>query len=252
MRMRASAEIPKPLVPIGGRPILWHIMRHYVHYGFRDFVLPLGYMERSFKEYFANHDIHHENVEFQVGSGVAPRILFPAETEERYNVRLIGTGLDVQTGARIFRAAPYLKPGTFMLTYGDCVADVDLGALYRFHQAHGKMCTVTAVHHEVPFAQLEATDRGVVTSWREKPRSADWINGGYFVFESSLLDHLRDDPELILERGPLEELVRQGQVVMHRHHGFWQCMDTDKDVARLNALWTDALREQRNPPWKVW
>jgi glucose-1-phosphate cytidylyltransferase len=211
---------PKPLVEIGGFPILWHIMRHYAHFGFEDFVIALGYKAEMIEEYVANH------------------VDWAVETVE--------TGLSTANGGRIKRLAPYLGNETFMMTWGDGVSDVNLGDLLEFHYAHGKLATLTAVHPPPRFGHLEL-DGDRVRDFREKPAAAEgWINGAFFVLEPGVFDYIEGDDSQ-WERAPLERLTADGQLMAYRHESFWRCMDTVHDKLLLEELWAGG-----SPPWRVW
>jgi glucose-1-phosphate cytidylyltransferase len=253
LRMRGAVEQPKALTEIGGRPIFWHIMKHYAKHGFDDFVLCLGHLGHQIKQYFIDYDLRLGDVEVSVGRDAPPRVLPGSAPRDRFDVKLVETGEDAQTGARVARAAKYLAPGTFMVTYADGVGDVDLSALLAFHRAHGKIGTVTVIRPHHQYALLKGDAKGVVESWLEKPRTEDVLtSAGYFVFERKFFDYLRDDNALVLEREPLEQLVRDRELMMYVHDGFWQSMDTAKDLQRLNDLWWDAIRRDQAPPWRVW
>jgi glucose-1-phosphate cytidylyltransferase len=217
-----TRTIPKPLVEIGGMPIVWHVVRIYAHAGFRDFVLLTGYLGEQIEEFVATHD-------------------WP----DGIRVRCVDTGEDTPTGGRIARAAGHLRNGTFCATYADGVADLDLRDLLAFHAGHGAQATMTVVKPELQFGVTELEGDTRVTGFREKPRSEHWINGGFFVFESDVLDRLQDDH--VLEREPLEGLAADGELRAFRHEGFWDCMDTYKDAVLLNDLWASGA-----PPWRVW
>jgi glucose-1-phosphate cytidylyltransferase len=218
-----TVDRPKPMVEIGGMPILWHIMKIYAAGGLTDFVLALGYKAEVIESFIAA----------QRGS-------------EPWTVQLVDTGLHTQTGGRLKRLTPWLSDGTFMVTYGDGVADLDLQKLLAFHRSHGRLATVTAVRPPARFGALEL-DGHMVTSFSEKPQVGEgWINGGFFVFEPGVLDYVADDSS-VLEHQALEQLAAQGELAAYRHEGFWQCMDTLRDVRHLNALW-----EQDSTPWALW
>ncbi len=216
-----TQEIPKPLVEIGGRPILWHVMRIYAHHGATRFLLCTGY-KGELIEAFARSEPWPDGVE----------------------VTCVDTGLDTPTGGRIHRVADRLD-GRFCATYGDGLADLDIAAELAFHRGHGALATMAVVRPELQFGVTELDEEGVVTGFREKPRSEHWINGGFFVLEPGVLDYLAEDS--ILERGPLQHLAADGQLRAFRHTGFWACMDTYKDAVALNDLWAGG-----DPPWRVW
>jgi len=246
-RIRDVAEdVPKPMIPIGGRPILWHIMKGFAHQGFTDFILCLGYQSWVIKRYFLDYHLAHADFSLRLGSAGPDWVREPDRTED-WRITLAETGLDAMTGCRVKRIERYVAGDTFLLTYGDGVADVDLAALVAFHRAHGRTGTVTAVEAPGRFGEIEL-DGGRVTQFMEKPLTARGrISGGFFVFERRFFDRLRDDPELILEHGPLTQLARDGELMAHRHDGFWHPMDNSRDHKYLNDLW-----EQGQAPWNTW
>jgi glucose-1-phosphate cytidylyltransferase len=233
---------PKPMVEIGGRPILWHIMKIYEQHQQNDFILALGYKSEVIKDYFLNYHARLSDLTVQLKSG---EVSYSNPTAEDWRVSLIDTGPDTMTGGRLLRLKSYLQSsGTFMLTYGDGVSDVDVTALLAFHKSHGKLATVTAVRPPVRFGELSIEDETVV-SFQEKPQAGEgWINGGFFVFEPGVLDFIEDD-SIMLERAPLEQLAQQGELMVHHHHGYWQCMDTLRDKMTLDELWHSG-----QAPWK--
>ncbi len=232
---------PKPMVEIGGRPILWHIMKIYERHGLKDFVLALGYKGDTIKDYFLNYHARQSNLTVHLKNG---QIDYSNPTAEDWRVSLIDTGANSMTGGRLLRLKPYLQSGgTFMLTYGDGVSDVDLSALLSFHRSHGRLATVTAVRPSARFGGMHIGD-GQVREFKEKPQSGEgWINGGFFVFESAVFDYLKDD-STILEQSPLESLSRDGQLMAYEHPGYWQCMDTIRDRDALQAFW-----DSGRAPW---
>jgi len=233
---------PKPMVEIGGRPILWHLMHIYAAHGHRDFLIACGYKGEMIKHYFHTYAQHHNDSIVDLKTG-AQTVLNQHSLDWR--VGLIDTGLDTMTGGRIRRLRPHLD-GTFMATYGDGLGSVDISALLAFHRAHGKLATVTAVRPPARFGDLEM-EGDLVRNFAEKPQTHEgWINGGFFVFEPALFDLIEGD-QTILEREPLERLAREGQLVAYRHHGFWQPMDTIREKALLESLWASG-----KAPWKVW
>ena len=235
---------PKPMVEIGEKPILWHIMKIYSHYGFNDFIICLGYKGYIIKEYFANYFLHMSDVTIDLR---ANRIEVHSSRSEPWRVTLVDTGLHTQTGGRIKRIQRYIGNETFMLTYGDGVADINIDRLVEFHRKHGKLATVTAVQPPGRFGALELDSDGNVIEFKEKPKGdGAWINGGFFVLESGVFDYI-DGDDTIWEREPLEKLAQDGQLVAYKHKGFWKPMDTLRDKRELEALW-----ESGNPPWKVW
>ena len=236
-----TESIPKPMVPIGGRPILWHIMQHYAAYGHKDFYLALGYKAQMVKEFFLNYRALNADftVDLQTGA-VTPHQL----DEVDWRVTLVDTGLQTMTGGRVRRMQSFIGNETFLLTYGDGVANVDLEALVTFHHKHGKLVTVTAVRPTARFGELELSGNQVV-KFQEKPQVHEgWINGGFFVMEPGFFE-LIDNDQTILERSPLERAAEMGELVAYQHEGFWQCMDTKRDRDNLETL---ALLD--HPPWQ--
>jgi glucose-1-phosphate cytidylyltransferase len=238
-----TARIPKPLVDIGGKPMLWHIMKIYAHYGFSDFLIACGYKSELIKEYFHNFAIRNNDYEINLATGVARQL---NESSPPWVVAAVDTGLETMTGGRIGRLRKLIGGNRFMVTYGDGVGDVDIAKLVAFHEAHGKLATVTAVRPPARFGALEMEgDR--VRRFSEKPQTdAGWINGGFFVFEPEVLDLMTDDAT-ILERKPLETLASRSELVAFKHEGFWQPMDTLREKQLLEQLW-----ESGKAPWKVW
>lgn len=232
---------PKPMVEIGGSPILWHIMKIYEQYGFTDFTLALGYKGELIKDYFINYHARLSDITVHLKNG---HVDYSNPTAEDWRVSLIDTGASTMTGGRLLRLKPYLQPGgTFMLTYGDGVSDVDIAALLDFHRAHGKLATVTAVRPSARFGGMHI-DNGKVLDFREKPQSGEgWINGGFFVFEAAIFDYLTDD-STVLEQSPLESLAKNGELLAYEHSGYWQCMDTIRDRDALQSAW-----ESGSAPW---
>jgi glucose-1-phosphate cytidylyltransferase len=234
---------PKPMVEIGPRPIVWHIMKHYSHYGFHDFVIALGYKGEYIKKYFVDYCALESNLTVKVGSGNVTR---HENNHPDWNVELIDTGVATLTGGRIKRLAPYIGKGTFMLTWGDGVSNVNLRKLLEFHRSHGKLATVTAVRPPARFGHMTFEgDR--VMEFSEKPQAAEgWINGAFFVIEPEVFDFIEGD-ETQWEREPMERLSREGQLMAYRHTDFWQCMDTLRDKVLLDSLWQNG-----DAPWKTW
>ena len=236
-----TETIPKPMVLIGGKPILWHIMNNYAHFGHKDFYVALGYKAEKIKEYFFHYRTMNADFTVDLGTGtVTPHQL----NEVDWKVTLVDTGLRSMTGGRVRRMKPYIRSETCMLTYGDGVSDVNLDELVSFHKSHGKMVTVTAVHPGARFGELEMKGEQV-TSFQEKPQTGQgWINGGYFVIEPEFFD-LNQGDQMILEREPLERVAQMGELMAYKHQGFWQCMDTKRDHEMLQRLWLDD-----EAPWK--
>ncbi len=246
-RIRDVAEdIPKPMIPIGGRPILWHIMKGYARHGFKDFVLCLGYKSSVIKRFFL--DYHLSGSDFTVQLGKQGRIeVHSSELQESWNVTMVETGLDAMTGCRVKRIEKYISGEHFQLTYGDGVSDIDISDLVAFHKAHGKMGTVTAVRPPSRFGEIEL-DGNRVVELNEKPvTTQSRISGGFFVFHRSFFSRLKDDPNLVLEGNPLMDLARDGAMRAYLHDGFWQPMDTSREYKFLNDLWT-----QGRAPWNTW
>jgi glucose-1-phosphate cytidylyltransferase len=237
---------PKPMVEIGGRPILWHIMMHYCAYGFSDFAIALGYKGEYIKKYMADYCALHSNLTVHIGQAGNGEVTQHETAHPDWHVDLIDTGIETATGGRIKRLGPHLGDETFMLTWGDGVADVDLNALLAFHREHGRLATVTAVRPPARFGQMRFIGDQVV-EFAEKPQTAEgWINGAFFVLEPEVLDYIEDD-QTQWEREPLEALARDGQLMAYGHEGFWGCMDTLRDKKRLCELW-----ENGQAPWKTW
>jgi len=233
---------PKPMVEIGGKPILWHIMKIYSHYGINDFVIALGYKGYYIKEFFANYFLHQSDVTIDLATN---SIKVHNNNSEPWKVTLIDTGVDSNTAYRIKQLEPYLNE-RFFLTYGDGVSDVNLHDLLEFHEAHGKLATMTSIQPEGRFGVLE-TDGDRVSAFVEKPKGdGNWINGGFFVFEPDFFKYLPDEPSIALEQSPLKDATRDGVLMAYKHHGFWKCMDTLRDRQQLEAMW------QEDPKWKVW
>lgn len=236
---------PKPMVEIGGNPMLWHILKIYSHYGINDFIICLGYKGYLIKEYFANYLLHSADVTIDLQSN---RIETHRSDCEPWHVTLIDTGVGTGTGGRLKRIMPYLKnEEIFCFTYGDGVSDVNVTAVIDFHRQHGKLVTITAVQPTGRFGSLEINEQGQIAHFIEKPKGdGRWVNGGFFVLSPQVADYIEGD-NTTWEHGPLERLSRDGQVYAFRHQGFWQHMDTLPDRNHLENLWSAG-----NPPWKVW
>ena len=243
-RLAEETEIkPKPMVEIGGYPILWHILKIYAHYGFNEFFIALGYKGEVIKRFFYDYQSLSGNLSINFAEG---NIDVRDRDCEDWKVHLIDTGQNSMTGGRIWRLKDYLKDGPFMVTYGDGVCDVDVAELVKFHRSHGKLATVTAVHPPARFGELLIKEN-LTTEFSEKPQTHEgWINGGFLVFEPQILDYLSGE-ESILELAVLERLAEENQLIAYKHPGFWQCMDTLRDKRQLEAAW-----DSGNPPWKVW
>ena len=234
--------IPKPMVTVGGRPILWHIMKTYAHFGHKDFHLALGYKAEVIKEYFLNYRSLNADFTVNLSSGEVE----PLEVEDiDWRVTLVDTGPESMTGGRVKRMQSYIGNERFMLTYGDGVADIDIDALLKFHKSHGKMVTVSAVHPGARFGELEIQKKQVI-SFKEKPQlTKGWINGGYFICEPEFFDFIIGD-QTILEHDPLEKVAAIGELMAYHHDGYWQCMDTKRDRDNLEELW-----KSNKAPWKI-
>lgn len=246
MRLREETEYrPKPLLEIGGRPILWHIMKIYAQAGFRDFVLCLGYRGQMIKEYFLNYEAM--NNDFTVCLGRQQRIAYHnAHAEQDFNVTMADTGLETMTGGRVSIVKKYIDDDNFMVTYGDGVADLDVRAVFDFHMSHGRVATVTSVRPTSRFGILDLSDKGEVRGFVEKPQLDGWANAGFLVFNRRMFDYLSGE-NCILEREPLERLAREGELMAYRHEGFFYAMDTYREYLYLNDLWTSG-----RAPWRIW
>lgn len=245
-RLREETEFrPKPLVEIGRKPILWHIMKIYAHYGFKDFVLCLGYKGNMIKEYFLNYEMLNSDFTIELGSKKIHT--HNSHSERGWNVTLAQTGETAMTGARVKRVEKYIDDDVFMLTYGDGVADINISKLIEFHKSHGKIGTVTGVAPVSKFGELSIEKQKVVR-FNEKPQLYEGVvNGGFFVFNKEFFNYLDNNDGCVLEKEPLEKLTQDGELMLYRHTGFWHCMDTYRDSLLLNELWAS-----KNPSWKVW
>lgn len=244
-RLREETEFrPKPMVEIGGKPIIWHIMHTYAHHGFTDFVLCLGYRGDVIRDYFLNFAKQNCNCSINLRGGQVR--FFDQDQVPDWQVTLVDTGQETLTGGRVKRVEPYVDGQRFLLTYGDGVTDLDIGKVVEFHQRHGRIGTVTGVTPPSRYGELFIQGDQVV-SFKEKPQVGNGsINGGYFVFERAFFDYLDDREDCVLEKQPLERLAEDGQLCVYPHRGFWQCMDTFRDYTFLNKLWADG-----QAPWKV-
>lgn len=245
-RLREETEFrPKPLAEIGSRPILWHIMKIYAHHGLRDFIVCLGYRGNMIKEYFLNYEAMSND--FTINLGRENQITYHEEHQEQdFNVTLAETGLQTMTGGRVKRVERYIESDTFMVTYGDGVANVNIPALLEFHKSHGKLATVTAVRPISRFGVLGVDREGKVEKFIEKPQIDGWVSAGFFVLNRKIFEYL-DGDDCILEQTPLERLTQEGQLMAYRHDGFFFAMDTYREYKYLNELW-----DQGDAPWKVW
>ncbi len=236
---------PKPMVDIGERPVLWHIMKIYSHYGFNDFIICLGYKGYSIKEYFANYFLHESDVTFDFRDG--NKHIVHSNSAEPWRVTLVNTELNTMTGGRVKRIRPYVGSEPFMLTYGDGVSDVNLRDLVEYHKSHKKLATVTSTQPSGRFGSLDLNDDNQVLGFKEKPKGdGGWINAGFFVMEPEIFNYIEGD-NTVLENEPLENLAREGNLVAYKHTGFWQPMDTLRDKRHLDELWKTG-----SAPWKVW
>ncbi|MBX9694119.1 MAG: glucose-1-phosphate cytidylyltransferase [Cyanobacteria bacterium] len=235
---------PKPMVEVGGRPIIWHIMKIYAAQGFKEFVIALGYKGGMIKDYFLNYRIQDSNLVVDIKTGDVK--VWNAENIEDWKVHLIDTGSSTMTGGRIKKIAEYLEGEQFMATYGDGLANIDLNELMDVHQKAGTLATVTAVRPPARFGEIQLEENRV-SSFAEKPQTGSgWINGGFFILDSRVKDYI-DSDDTVFEREPLEAIARERQLSSYQHNGFWQCMDTLRDVWSLEKLWSDG-----NAPWKIW
>ena len=246
-RLREETEYrPKPMVQVGGRPILWHIMKIYAHYGFKDFVICLGYKGNMIKEYFLNYEAMNNDFTMQLGNRNSTQ--FHSNHQEKdWCVTLVDTGEEAQTGARVKRIEKYIDGDLFMLTYGDGVANINIEDLLKYHKSHGKIGTMTGVHPSSRFGELVIKNKQII-EFTEKPQIGEGlINGGFFVFNKNFFNQLKEDDNCILEQEPLRNLAVDGELMVYPHDGFWQCVDTYRELEILNNLW-----ESPNPPWNVW
>lgn len=243
-RISEETEVlPKPMIQIGGKPVLWHIMKAYSHFGFNDFIICLGYKGYAIKEYFANYFLHSSDLTLDLSTN---SMKVHGSKAEPWKVTLIDTGFETMTGGRIKRIEKYVEGKTFLLTYGDGIGSVDINKLIEFHKKHGKYATVTAVQLEGRFGALNIEKGEDVSSFLEKPRGdGAWINGGFFVLEPDIFKYIKDD-SVIWEKKPLEKLAKENQLNAYKHNGFWKCMDTIRDKIELEQLW-----DAGNAPWKL-
>ena len=236
---------PKPMVEIGGKPILWHIMKTYSHYGFNDFVILLGYKGYIIKEYFANYFLHQSDISVDIKTG---KIEILNTSSESWKITLVDTGLDSMTGGRIKRVENLIGDNSFMLTYGDGVANVDINKLVNSHKSHGKALTITSAKPEGRFGALKINDENQVIKFKEKPEGdGSWINAGYFVCEPKIFNYIKNGDMTIFEKEPLQELAKNGEIFTYKHDDFWKPMDTLNDKNMLNRLW-----DENKAPWRVW
>jgi len=236
---------PKPMIEIGEKPVLWHIMKSYSSYGFNDFVICCGYKAYMIKEYFADYYLHNSDVTFDFRKGNAMEV--HTNTSEPWRVTLVDTGLNTMTGGRVKRIRQYTQDEPFMLTYGDGVSNVDINKLLRFHESHGKIATMTTVNTGQRFGVLDIEEDGTISAFREKSDGdGNMINAGFMILQPDIFDYIEGD-DTILERTPLETLSSMGQLMAYKHDGFWQCMDTQRDKQKLEELWAEG-----QAPWRRW
>lgn len=236
---------PKPMIEIGGQPILWHIMKEYSSYGFNEFVICAGYKQQVIKEYFANYYLHRSDITFDFTA--QNEMVVHNNVAEPWKVSIVDTGLNTMTGGRIKRVRDYIGNDTFMLTYGDGVCDINIKELYDFHKKSGKLATMTAIQPGGRFGTIDIDESNTIERFSEKRKEdGGWINGGYMVIEPQVIDYI-DGDQTVFEREPLERLAAEGQLQAYKHDGFWQCMDTLRDKNLL-----EELLEQNKAPWKIW
>lgn len=245
-RLSEETDIrPKPMVEIGGKPILWHIMKIYSKYGFNDFVILLGYKGYYIKEYFMNYFLHQSDITLEIQTG---KMEILNNSSEPWKVTLLDTGINTMTGARIKKAQKFIGDKPFMLTYGDGVSDINIKELVEFHKSHGKTMTMSSAQPDSRFGALNIEDDNKVTSFQEKLKGeGGWINAGFFVCEAKIFDYLTEDEDLIFEQEPVQNLAKDGELFTFKHNGFWKPMDTLRDKQLLQNMW-----ESNKAPWKVW
>lgn len=237
---------PKPMIEIGGKPILWHIMKQYSYYGFNDFIICAGYKQYVIKEWFDNYFLHNSDITFDFSSGTQ-KMTVHSQHCEPWKVTVIDTGLNTMTGGRIKRIQPFVGDEPFMMTYGDGVCDINIKNLLAFHIANKKMVTMTAIQPEGRFGVLDISTDNTIKAFREKSKNdSGWINGGYMVCNPQIFDYIAGD-STVFEREPLERVAEEGQLIAYHHNGFWQCMDTQRDKQKLEDLWNSG-----NAPWCRW
>jgi len=247
-RLREETEYrPKPMVEVGGRPILWHIMKIFAHYGLREFVLCLGYRGNVIREYFLNYEAMSNDFTISLGAGGSTIDYHGAHDEQNFRVTLAATGAETMTGGRVKRIEPYIDGDLFLVTYGDGLADIDIGRLLDFHRAHGKIGTVTAVRPVSRFGLLDVDDEGRVRTFAEKPQVDGWVSAGFFVFHRRFFDYLDGGDACVMEQQPLARLAADNQLVAYRHEGSFFVMDTYREYEALNRIWNSG-----GAPWKVW
>lgn len=249
MRLREETEHkPKPLVNIGEMPILWHIMKTYAHYGYKDFVLCLGYKGDMIKDYFLNFDEKANNFTLKLGSG--PKEISYQDKKhlvDDWRITFVNTGLEANTGARLAKVKTFIgNDEDFFVTYGDAVSDINIAAAYNYHKSKGKVATLSGVNYINPFGVIEPKN-GLVSAFKEKPKANAFINGGFFVMNRKIFDYLSQSDDCILEKKPMEKLASEGQLAIYEHHNFWYCVDTMKHLEDLNVMYASNQR-----PWMVW
>lgn len=246
-RLKEESEYrPKPLVDVGGRPILWHIMKLYAFYGFTEFVLCLGYKGHMIKEYFLNYDALNNDFTIKVGAEKNIRHNFSYD-EQNFTVTLSDTGQNTQTGARIKHIGKYIDEDTFMVTYGDGLSNVNIADLLAFHKSHGRLATMTTVRPFSRFGVVEIEQTGQIKQFTEKPQTHSWANAGFFVFNRQVFNYISNDPNCVLEKIPLNNLAQDGQLMAYQHEGFFFAMDTYREYLQLNQMW-----EKGDTPWAPW
>ena len=244
--MEETEARPKPMVEIGGKPILWHILKIYSHFGFNDFVICLGYKQAYIKEYFLNYYLHNSDITVDLAQN---SVDVHQAQNEKFKITLVDTGYHTNTAGRLQRIKKYVEGETFMLTYGDGVADIDIKQLLNYHKSMGKLATITTIQSPGRFGNIEFNEDGTVSNFVEKPMGDGvWINGGFFVLEPGIFDHLKEDmTDVQWEKKPLIDIVNDGELAFYKHHGFWKCMDALRDKIELDSLW-----ESGNAKWKIW
>lgn len=240
-----SAFKPKPMIEIGEKPILWHIMKEYSHFGINEFIICAGYKQHVIKEWFADYYLHNSDITFDYSQN--GEMIVHNNIAEPWKVTIVDTGLNTMTGGRVKRIKKYVGDETFLLTYGDGVSDVDIGELVKFHKSHGKIATMSSFNVGQQFGVLDVDKQGKVTAFREKSNSdGGVINIGFMVFEPAIFDYIEGDAT-VFEKEPLERLVKEGELMTKKHDGFWKCMDTQRDKMKLEEMWASG-----EAPWKVW
>ena len=245
-RLSEETDIrPKPMVEVGGKPILWHIMKMYSHYGINEFIILLGYKGYYIKEYFANYYLHQSDVTIDISNN---NIQTHSNKSEPWKVTLLETGLNTMTGSRVKKARSYIKDETFMLTYGDGLADMNINETLKFHKNHGKLMTMTSAKPDTRFGLLNIGKDNKVVKFNEKPQIKDsWVNAGYFICQPEVLDYIDDGEDVVFEEEPIKKLVKDEEIYTYRHNGFWMPMDTQRDKIKLNEIYSS-----HNAPWMVW